>query len=241
MKILKITTGMLLLSVFLFFSACNKDDSSISSDTTESEYDSPQYQVADLDEMASPEVTAPSETTELSIANSESETVATESTPPCMGKMERPDKEGKKSCGDKNGKKHPKKQNPRGLPFILKQLNLSASQKESIKGYLAQHCDCVYEHHQKVFEIHHDLMKRANKRRMELLAAYKDGKITKEQLRKQLDELRNKVKSELQNHEVKQMHIRIMRQCREELGRKIESVLNADQLTKWNRWKSAHK
>lgn len=239
MKILKITTGMLLLSVFLFFSACNKDDSSLSSDTTESEYDSPQYEVADLDAMENPEITAPTETTEVAIAPNES--VSNEANPPCMGKMGRPEKDGKKPCGDKNGKKHPKKQNPHGLPFILKQLNLSASQKESIKGFLSQHCDCVSEHHQKVFEIHHDLMKRANERRLELIAAYKNGKITKDQLKNQLNELRNKVISELQNHEVKKMHMRIMRGCREELAKNIESILNADQLKTWKRWKASHK
>jgi hypothetical protein len=179
MKILKITTGMLLLSVFLFFSACNKDDSGLSSDTTESEYDSPEYMVADLDEMENPEITAPSESAEMDFESAE--TSANEANPPCMGKMDRPERE--KSCRDKNhkeknqkdrkGKKHPKKQDPRSLPFILKQLNLSAEQKVSVKHFLAQHCDCVSGHHMRVHAIHHEIMKRANDRRHDLIAAYK--------------------------------------------------------------------
>jgi hypothetical protein len=56
-----------------------------------------------------------------------------------------------------------------------------------------------------------------------------------------LEALRSTVKAEMQKHEEKQAHMRNMRKCREELNSKIESVLNAEQLQKWNRWKAAHK
>lgn len=256
MKNLKITARMLIVSVFIFFSACNKDDSSLSSDASTSEFDTPEYMVTDLSVIENPEVSAPSETSEMAMETEE----ANESKPPCMRKMDKVACKNEKSCCDegkktrhgkmhdankcKNGKcdrKQEMKQNPRGLPFILKQLNLNERQKTAIKGFVAQHCDCVSEHHQKVHAIHHEMVKKANARRNELMAAYKAGRISKTDLHQKLEELRGRVKAEMQNHADKHKQMRIMRGCREELNSRIESVLNAEQLQKWNRWKASHK
>ena len=131
-----------------------------------------------------------------------------------------------------------KRDETKTLVYILRRLNLSERQVHAIKGFVAQHEACVKHHRAKVMQHHEEMLKRANAHREELIAAYKAGKISKPELEAKLKALHEKLKEEMQKHQDKQLHIRIMHHCRSELFSKIESVLNKEQLAKWMRWKS---
>jgi hypothetical protein len=127
------------------------------------------------------------------------------------------------------------------LPFILKKLDLDENQRKAIREFAEQQAACVSEHREKVRELHQDLLKKANAIREDHVRAYRAGRISKEELDKRLGTLRERLQEQLNKYEPKQMHMRIMYKCRSELMKNIESVLNRDQLYKWNRWKQTLK
>lgn len=128
-------------------------------------------------------------------------------------------------------------QDTHSLDFILRNLSLNETQRKAVKEFVKGHASCVSEHQSKVKERHQELVKHANAGREEYVKAYKAGKITKAQLEEKLTAMREKLKGQLQNDEHKQMRLRILQKCRTDLMAKIASVLNREQLQKFNRWR----
>ncbi|AKQ45915.1 hypothetical protein TH63_10095 [Rufibacter radiotolerans] len=197
MKNLRLTWGMLAFSVFLTFTACQKNDVDPATELTGTE-----FQMANLTELEAPEVTSQSETDEFRCKPGDSTRV-------------------------------------HALVNILKQLNLDENQRKAVKNFARQHQQCVAEHIIKIHQLHKELLHKANVAREEQLKAFKEGKITKAQLEERLMAIRANLREELMKHEVKQLHMRIVRRCRMELLTKIESILNQQQLQKWNTWKAS--
>lgn len=142
---------------------------------------------------------------------------------------------------DRKANTHSKTQDSHTLGFILRQLNLDQTQRKAIRGFLEAQAACVSEHRPKVKERHEELLKRANLIREEYVKAYQAGRITKAELEVKLTNLRERLKGQLQNDEQKQMRMRIMQKCRTDLMAKIASVLNREQLQKFNRWRESLK
>ncbi|MDX5419585.1 MAG: hypothetical protein LPK09_10245 [Hymenobacteraceae bacterium] len=136
-----------------------------------------------------------------------------------------------------NAQSHDQKDETKTLIYILRRLNLNERQQHAIKSFVVQHEECVRHHRSKIQQHHEEMLKRANAVREELVAAYKAGKISKPELEAKLKTLQEKLREEMQKHHDKQLHIRIMRQCRSQLFARIESVLGPEQLAKWKRWK----
>jgi hemoglobin-like flavoprotein len=197
MKNLRLTWGMLAFSVFLTFTACQKEDLEPTTELTGTE-----FQLADLPDLEAPSVTGQTETDEFRCKPGDSTRV-------------------------------------HALVTILKQLNLDENQRKAIKGFARQHQQCVAEHLIRINLLHKELLQKANQAREEQLKAFKEGKITRAQLEERLTAIRTAVQEELAKHEVKQLHMRAVRKCRLELVSKIESVLNQQQLQKWNTWKAS--
>ncbi len=123
------------------------------------------------------------------------------------------------------------------LAHILERMNLDERQKLAVRGFVQEHNSCIKEHHAKIQELHKQLLSKANAIREEYIRAYNAGRISKAELEQKLHTLRERMQEELNKDEVKQMHMRILRKCRQDLFSKIASVLNSEQLRMWNHWK----
>lgn len=125
------------------------------------------------------------------------------------------------------------------LSSILPKLNLDQRQRAAIRGFAKGHAACVEEHRGKVKELHQNLLLKANAVREEYVAAYRAGRISREELEQRIGRLRERVKNEINNHDSKRTHMRALRKCRYDLMTNIESVLNPEQRQLWNRWKQS--
>lgn len=125
------------------------------------------------------------------------------------------------------------------LAFILPKLQLNERQRVAISGFAKEHEACIAEHRNKIQELHQHLLDKANVARQEYIKAYRAGRISKAVLDRSLAALRDRVKEEMARHDQKQMHLRVLRKCRADLMRQIESVLDREQRQLWNRWKDS--
>jgi hypothetical protein len=206
----KLNCVTLVLAASFCFLACQKEELTVSDrPTSESNFTGPEYQLLNLEALANPSITEASETGEFRILPAEQET-ADRATP-----------------------------DAESLPYILGRLQLSERQRKAVSGFISQNRGCVADHHQKVRELHQELMKRANARRDEYLRAYQAGRISRSELGEKLNNLNARVREELQNQQSRQRLLRSIYACRKELEDNITSILDREQLQKWNRWKNS--
>jgi hypothetical protein len=138
-------------------------------------------------------------------------------------------------------KEHTAEQETQTLRYILKQLNLDATQRTAIRGFAEEQATCLTDHRARIKERHDDLIKRANAVREEHIKEYRAGNITKAQLEERLTALRTRLQEHLQSDEQKLMRLRMMTQCRVQLFKNIASVLTQEQRYKFNRWRESLK
>jgi uncharacterized lipoprotein YajG len=204
-----LTRAAMVFAASFFFFSCQKEDLSLSDRPSGDNRIGAEFHIVDLEDLENPNITEASETKEFKIHHADQE------------------------VADHQKPAH------RSLVFILRQLDLNERQKQAIRGFVSQNQACVAEHRQKVREVHQELMEKANGKRAEYMQAYQSGRISRADLAHKLQSLNARIKEELKNQESKERLIRIMHRCRAELFSNIESVLNREQLQKWNRWKNS--
>jgi hypothetical protein len=221
MKALK--SGFAFAAALLLMNACSKEgDVSVQPDAQLAT----NYELVNFDELAAPEVTD-GVSEEFKLRDPDMDKT------PC----DRP-APGQKDCkrdGKDNAGKDPKDAR-HDLGAVLHRLDLNKEQKAAIAKFMHEHCMCIAEHLKKVNEMNREIIAKFNHKRDELLKAYKDGRITKEELDRKLGGLKEQLKQELSKIDNKEIHMKIMRTCEEQLLKNIGSVLNPKQKEMWKKW-----
>lgn len=125
------------------------------------------------------------------------------------------------------------------LTYILPKLNLQANQAASIRDHAQSHQQATSTHRGSISILHQEILMRANAERDTYVKAYNESRISQEQLDAKLLVLRDRVMTELRDHEQKQEHMRVLRNQRSDLMQNIEKVLDRGQLQQWNSWKGS--
>lgn len=123
------------------------------------------------------------------------------------------------------------------LSYILPTLGLQTNQAATIRDFALDHQRSTSTHRGSVSIIHQEILMRANAERDTYVKAYNEKRISFEQLEAKLLTLRERVEAELQKHEQKQTHMRVLREHRTGLMQNIETVLNPTQLQQWSNWR----
>lgn len=124
----------------------------------------------------------------------------------------------------------------RHLLQILRKLNLSENQKTEVKDFISEHKDCVKGPLQDLRTLVGPILADANAKRKDIIAKYKDGIITREEAKAQIEAL-NKATRELINNDPGMAIIKsALCDCKSNLFRNIASILTDDQKIIWNDW-----
>jgi hypothetical protein len=225
MKSLKLTAAAAFAGMLILFAGCSKEQSmSVAPNAAESMA----YDLVDFNELAAPQVTD-GVAEEFKVRDAQKHFDRT----PCDGPAPK-EKNGMRD--DKGGKKPEAKDPKRDLGAVLHKLDLNKEQKQAIQKYMHEHCLCIAEHLKKVNEVNRQIIARYNAKRDELLKAAKDGRISKEELGRRLQELKGQLDKELNSEKNKQVHMEIMKKCEDQFLHNIASVLNEKQQAVFRKW-----
>lgn len=122
------------------------------------------------------------------------------------------------------------------LARILKSLDLSDAQKESVKGYLFDFRLCMKEAIVDLRQSEKLILKPFNEQRKAVVDAYKSGTITREDAMTQLKAIGTDAKAALKANNFRNIACEAMKLCRKNLLDNIGSILVGDQIAKWNEW-----
>jgi hypothetical protein len=126
----------------------------------------------------------------------------------------------------------------RSFVKCLNGLNLSGGQKDSIKHLLRGYVDCKADAIARARSIYHDLQLVYKAKAEKLFQAFRDGKITKEQLEKSLKELRDNFRNDLRAKQIAEKLDDAMKACFTKFLRGLHSILNE---TQWKAFVACHK
>lgn len=132
--------------------------------------------------------------------------------------------------------KHQKKHKRFFLGRILRALDLSDEQKETIHDYLIAHHDCIREWMLALKEAEREILQAANEERREIFEQLRNGDITRAEARELLRQLHQDLKETLDNDPDVQEARENLRDCFVTLFENIEGELTEEQLEKWERW-----
>lgn len=126
-------------------------------------------------------------------------------------------------------------------PFarIFGALQLTDDQKLSIRGFMADHFDCMKEALEALRLSERAIIQEANTARREIMQSFRNGDITREEARQQLNDLNAETRSALQNNPAREEARLAMCECILALYANIRAELDETQQTMWDRWVAA--
>ncbi|MBI5325782.1 MAG: hypothetical protein HZB41_11025 [Ignavibacteriae bacterium] len=137
--------------------------------------------------------------------------------------------------------KHNFKKEKRGykihLGFVLRNLNLTTEQIDSIKIYIQDHISCVKTQMILLRDSERAIIDSANQERQELIDSAKNGGWTREQLRDSLKSLNQRTRAALRDNPVRLEVCVELKACRLDLFTRIETILTPEQYIIWLEWK----
>ncbi len=122
------------------------------------------------------------------------------------------------------------------LARILRALDLTEDQKAQVKTFLVDFRQCTREAVVDLRASEKEILAPFNEQRRTVVAAWKNGEITREQALTQLKALNAQAREALKNNPQREIACEAMKLCRKTLLDKIGSVLTDEQLVKWNEW-----
>jgi hypothetical protein len=137
-----------------------------------------------------------------------------------------------------NGKKFQERRRFMPLARILHVLQLDEEQREMVKDFMFDYRLCIRESIIKLRETEKELLDPINEQRRAILEAYKNGEITREEAQIKLRELAIQARELLKENPARQIACEEMKECRRLLLENIRSILNDDQIEKWDEWVS---
>ncbi len=120
------------------------------------------------------------------------------------------------------------------LYLVLRELNLNDEQKELVYGFWADHRKCVIEAKIKLFKSQMEIIKAANEERKLILDLLKDSVITREEAITKLIQLNIKTRKALYENPLRIETMEAIKECRIAFMANISSILDEEQLAKWN-------
>lgn len=112
-------------------------------------------------------------------------------------------------------------------------LNLSDEQKRQLHRAWEAQLDCRKASMMKLRELHRAILRKAHQARMEAVQAYRNGRITEQQLQHKLQEIRNHVRAALRKQG--QHHREAMARCYRKYAETVKHILGEDDFHKWLR------
>lgn len=231
MKTLKIKFFTLLLAVpfVVLLDSCKKEDSSNTNSTSESTVTEESLTMPGLQMMEDPQIQAATEDSEFAIID--------DGMP--------------KYLGDSAGFHHPRKDfkgmPPRkGMPphkrcdrkCGMDSLGLSDTQKKALHMAMMEKHRCAKGTFMKLRQYNLNIIARGNQMRKDLMEKYRNGDITKEDLRKKLDALNQKIKQTLRDDASRKRAIESLKACHKTFIQKVKRILDE---TQWKKWVAFHK
>ncbi len=119
---------------------------------------------------------------------------------------------------------------------VLRAMELDDEQKEQVRTYLKEHLECVREAQMILRKSQMEIIRKANAIRDSLMKEYRDGNMTREELRNALRRLNRATLEKLRNNPVRERVLQRIIKCRETLYANIGDILNEDQLKIWERF-----
>ncbi len=141
--------------------------------------------------------------------------------------------------GNKGGKND--KMPPKGKRFfrfgeIFAQMELNEEQLALVPDILKAHYACIFEAKMTLRLALEDIFAQAREERLAIITAYKNGEITREEVRAQLDALNTTMRETIQNSEAHAAFELAMCECFNEMISSIEAILDDTQLEMWKAW-----
>lgn len=123
-------------------------------------------------------------------------------------------------------------------PFarIFRQLELTAEQKEAVRGYMTEHHDCMKEAMMALRASEREIIQEANQARRAIMQNVKDSVITRAEAREQLRELNADTREALQNNPARAEAREAMCECLLALYANIRATLTEEQQAIWDEW-----
>ena len=143
---------------------------------------------------------------------------------------EKPMIRGKKR-GDREGRHHP-------LGRIFKEMELTEDQQAQVKAFMEENKECAGGLFSELRANSRTYKEEANLLRKPIIESVKAGELSKEEAKASLELIREDIRSEMSTDEDRQAIIAAIKACREELLNKISSILDEEQLAKWEEFLS---
>ncbi|MFC2131120.1 Spy/CpxP family protein refolding chaperone [Bacteroidota bacterium] len=135
-----------------------------------------------------------------------------------------------------DGKKGMGKRRFMPLGRILRSLELTEEQIELVKGYMFDYRLCIKDIMMNLRETERELLAPFHEQRKIIFEAYKNGELTREEAKAQLQELAQQVRETMQNNPLRVQACEAMKECMKLMQANVGSVLTPEQLVKWEEW-----
>ncbi len=130
---------------------------------------------------------------------------------------------------------------PQGKRFfkfgeIFREMNLTEEQIALIPDIISDHYLCIFDAKLVLRTALEDVFTQANADRLEIITAFRNGDITRDEAKAQLQTLNETTRETIQNSEAHAAFEAAMCACFNEMIESIEAMLDATQLEQWNTW-----
>lgn len=118
------------------------------------------------------------------------------------------------------------------LGRILRYLELTEDQRASLNEYMLEYRDCMKEIMEASYEERMEIIAAANEERAAIIEAIRNGEYTREEAREVLQQLNERVRTQLRELVDVNAHCR----CLNQLLTSIQGILEGDQIATFERW-----
>lgn len=122
------------------------------------------------------------------------------------------------------------------LRFLFDKLNLSKEQMRKLHYAFQKYNKCRFHLFVQLKKLNHEIIKKANDKKHELLKKYKAGQITEAQLKQALHKLKLHTKYLLKNNPARKQIIVNLHKCHKEFIENIRLILTKEQWAMWVKW-----
>jgi hypothetical protein len=138
---------------------------------------------------------------------------------------------------NQSGFRPPMFRNPLGR--ILRDLKLTPDQLTQVKDFMKTHAECEFGWLKQLRDSQRAIIKDANDQRKVVIQDLKDSVITPTEARAKIKEINIATREALKNNPLNAQVQQGLKDCMDEFIANISSILNSEQLIKWNRFISS--
>ncbi len=138
--------------------------------------------------------------------------------------------------GNKHGKKPPRGQRFFQFGEIFRSINLTDEQIALIPDIIKDHYLCTFEAKMTLRTELEEIFASARTARAEIITSFRNGEITREEARLQLDTLNASTRETIQNSDTHKAFEEVMCECFNTMLTSIEEILDDTQLELWKTW-----